>query len=291
MPATITTPSYPRLAPSAKKSCLYSPGLRSRNGRKSAKARGHLTDYMQPPPLQTPSAYPTNSDAFSVSSRRLLILSQPPRTLLGPCRPLAPVPRRPSGAPPRLSPLWRPAPLRLPRPASGTLCRPMDYSPPHTANWIYPAVFSARAVFSLLRFLCPSCQSVAASVVPVLAKSAFTMATPDSGTATAIAFRAPPFCSQDLSLWFYLLECSFKESKITSSLTKFNYAVSQLPSDVLPQVSAIISTAATADKPYEELKTALLKSLQSSIATHLHELLSKEELDDEKPSQLLHRMK
>ncbi|MPC46174.1 hypothetical protein E2C01_039884 [Portunus trituberculatus] len=99
-----------------------------------------------------------------------------------------------------------------------------------------------------------------------------------SGTAMAIAFRVPPFCSQDPSLWFSLLECSFKASKITSSLTKFNYAVSQLPSDVLPQVSAVISTAATADNPYEELKTVLLKSLQSSIATRFCELLSKEEL-------------
>ncbi|MPC87499.1 hypothetical protein E2C01_082361 [Portunus trituberculatus] len=117
------------------------------------------------------------------------------------------------------------------------------------------------------------------------------MASSDSGTATAIAFRAPPFCSQDPSLWFSLLECIFKASKITSSLTKFNHAVTQLSSDVLPQVSAVISTAATADKPYEELKTAVLKSLQTSVATRLRELLSKEKLGDKKPSQLLHRMK
>ncbi|MPC40605.1 hypothetical protein E2C01_034167 [Portunus trituberculatus] len=96
------------------------------------------------------------------------------------------------------------------------------------------------------------------------------MASSDSGTPTAIAFRAPPFCSQD-------------------PLTKFNHAVTQLPSDVLPQVSAVISTAATADKPYEELKTEVIKSLQSSVATRLRELLS-EELGDEKPSQLLLRM-
>ncbi|MPC60000.1 Retrovirus-related Pol polyprotein from transposon 17.6 [Portunus trituberculatus] len=82
-----------------------------------------------------------------------------------------------------------------------------------------------------------------------------------------------------------------KASKITSSLTKFNYAVSQLPSDVLLQVIAVISTSATADNPYEELKTTLLKSLQSSVASRLRELLSKEELRDEKPSQLLHSMK
>ncbi|MPC65798.1 hypothetical protein E2C01_059933 [Portunus trituberculatus] len=94
------------------------------------------------------------------------------------------------------------------------------------------------------------------------------MATPDSGTATAIAFRAPPFCSQDLSL-VLPARVQLQGSKITSSLTKFNYAVSQLPSDVLTQVFAVISTAASGDNLYEELKTALLKSLQSSVASRL----------------------
>ncbi|MPC64538.1 hypothetical protein E2C01_058655 [Portunus trituberculatus] len=137
--------------------------------------------------------------------RRLLRLPPPPRTLLRP--------RCPSGCP---------IPPRLPDPACGTPCRPMDYSPHHTATWIYSAVFSA--VYS---------DFLAAPVVPVLAKSAFTMNPPDSGTAMALTFRAPPFCSQDPSLWFSLLECSFKVSKITSSLTKFNHAVSHLPPEVL----------------------------------------------------------
>ncbi|MPC45983.1 hypothetical protein E2C01_039689 [Portunus trituberculatus] len=56
---------------------------------------------------------------------------------------------------------------------------------------------------------------------------------------------APYLYSQDLCLWFSPLECSFKASKITSSLTKFNH----LPPEGLPQVSAVIATAATADKP------------------------------------------
>ena len=92
-------------------------------------------------------------------------------------------------------------------------------------------------------------------------------------------------------MWFSLLECSFKAFKITNSLTKFTHAVSLLPPEVLPQVSDVIATAPTADKPYEDLKVAVLKILQSSVATRLRELLSKEELGDEKPSQLLSRMK
>ena len=117
------------------------------------------------------------------------------------------------------------------------------------------------------------------------------MTDPDATVATSVAFRAPPFCSQDPSLWFSLLECSFKASKITNSLTKFTHAISHLPPELLPQASAVIAAAPTADHPYEDLKAALLKILQTSVATRLRELLSKEELGDEKPSQLLSRMK
>ena len=117
------------------------------------------------------------------------------------------------------------------------------------------------------------------------------MTDPDTTVATSVGFRAPPFCSQDPSLWFSLLECGFQASKITNSLTKFTHAISHLPPELLPQASAVIAAAPTAATPYEDLKAALLKSLQTSVATRLRELLSKEELGDEKPSQLLHRMK
>ena len=117
------------------------------------------------------------------------------------------------------------------------------------------------------------------------------MTDPDATVAASVAFRAPPFCSQDPSLWFSLLECSFKASKITNSLTKFTHAISHLPPELLPQASSVIAAAPTADNPYEDLKATLLKILQTSVATRLRELLSKEELGDEKPSQLLSRMK
>ena len=92
-------------------------------------------------------------------------------------------------------------------------------------------------------------------------------------------------------MWFSILECGFKASMITNSLTKFTHAVSLLPPDVLPLVSHTISTASSSDTPYEDLKPTLRYSLQTSMATRLRELLSKEELGDEKPSQLLSRMR
>ncbi|XP_076067653.1 uncharacterized protein LOC143040445 [Oratosquilla oratoria] len=74
-------------------------------------------------------------------------------------------------------------------------------------------------------------------------------------------------------------------------LTKFSHACGLLPSDVLLQVSDTISKAPTSGTPYEDLKKAVLDRLESSEATRLQELLSKEELGNEKPSDLLRRMK
>lgn len=114
---------------------------------------------------------------------------------------------------------------------------------------------------------------------------------PDTPAAAAVAMKAPTFCSQDPAMWFSILECSFKASRTTNSLTKFTTAASLLPPDVLTQVSDVVISAHTSESPYEDLKAALLNRLQSSVATRLRELLSKEELGAEKPSDLLRRMK
>lgn len=107
----------------------------------------------------------------------------------------------------------------------------------------------------------------------------------------SVAFSAPPFISQDPSTWFSILECTFKASKITASLTKFVKTSTVLPADVLSQVADVVSAASTSTSPYEDLKKAVLKCLQSTVSSRLQELLSKEELGGEKPTDLLRRMK
>lgn len=111
-----------------------------------------------------------------------------------------------------------------------------------------------------------------------------------ASTASILAFRAPQFCTHDPNMWFNLVECNFKANKITSSITKFSHATSLLPQDVLTKVSDVIRKAIQSDTPYEDLKAAILKRLESSVAARLQELLSKEELGNEKPSDLLRRM-
>lgn len=114
---------------------------------------------------------------------------------------------------------------------------------------------------------------------------------PLSAMTAAVAFRGPVFCNKDPAMWFAILECNFKAANITKSLTKFNHAVALIPPESLSLVSDVVSTALNSDTPYDDLKTATLARLQSSAATRLKELLSKEELGNEKPSGLLRRMK
>ena len=101
---------------------------------------------------------------------------------------------------------------------------------------------------------------------------------------TVNTFKAPTFFSQDPSLWFTIIECNFQASHITSSLTKFTHATSLLPPDVLSQVSDAIAKAVLSNQPYEDLKSAIISHLETSITTRLQELLSKEELGNERPT-------
>ena len=115
----------------------------------------------------------------------------------------------------------------------------------------------------------------------------------DGATATAspVIFKAPEFCSHDPTLWFNLLEMNFKVNRITSSVSKFSLATQKLPSEVLTKVSDVIQLAITSQQPYEDLKKAVIDRLESTVTTRLQELLSKEELGNEKPTDLLRRMK
>ena len=104
-------------------------------------------------------------------------------------------------------------------------------------------------------------------------------------------FRAPAFCNQEPSIWFSLIESSFLANRITSSLVKFSHATALLPPDVLSQVSDIIAKAVLSNQPYEDLKSATISRLETPFTTRLQELLSKEELGNERPTGLLRRMK
>ncbi|XP_076047341.1 uncharacterized protein LOC143028867 [Oratosquilla oratoria] len=108
---------------------------------------------------------------------------------------------------------------------------------------------------------------------------------------TAVAFRAPAFCSHDPSMWFSILECNFQASSFSASLSKFSHTTIALQPNILSQVSDVVAQAVTSNTPYEDLKKVVLARLQNTIADRLQELLTREELGNERPSDLFRPMK
>ncbi|KAK4296348.1 hypothetical protein Pmani_002496 [Petrolisthes manimaculis] len=102
-------------------------------------------------------------------------------------------------------------------------------------------------------------------------------------TPTISTFRATSFSSHDPTLWFTILEVNFRAHRITTSLKKFSIATTLLPPKALTQLSDSVTAACTSDTPYEDLKTT---RLEASLSTRLQELLSKEELGNEKPTEM-----
>ncbi|GBN62894.1 hypothetical protein AVEN_145783-1 [Araneus ventricosus] len=87
----------------------------------------------------------------------------------------------------------------------------------------------------------------------------------DDATIAGVGVKLPPFWKANLALWFVQLEAQFALAGITVDDTKFNHAISAVDSEILNSV----------------------KSEASKILALLQGL----ELGDQRPSQLLTRMR
>lgn len=104
------------------------------------------------------------------------------------------------------------------------------------------------------------------------------------------SLRLPTFWSQDPELWFAQVERQFDARRIASQSAKFGHAVSALPVEIAADIRDLILHP-PGDSPYDTLKRELLDRTSLSIHRRLQQLLSAEELGDQKPSQLLRRMR
>jgi len=120
--------------------------------------------------------------------------------------------------------------------------------------------------------------------------SANTTPVPVANTVAAVAVKLPPFWTQDPAAWFSYSEATFNIRNITSSRTKYDYVVTSLPYEMIYEIKDIIASPPAAD-PYENLKKSLIARTAISERDRLRQLLSKEDLGDRKPSQLLRHMK
>lgn len=113
----------------------------------------------------------------------------------------------------------------------------------------------------------------------------------DAGSQIAhIAVKPPPFWKPNPTLWFVRLEAQFSLANITNEVTKFNHVVAALDADVLTSVSNIIVSPPT-NNPYQELKKQLIESHSESESSKIRTLLQGLQLGDQRPSQLLARMR
>ena len=112
----------------------------------------------------------------------------------------------------------------------------------------------------------------------------------ESQAVARVAVKPPPFWKSNPALWFVRLEAQFELANISTDLTKFNHVLSAVDSDILNSVSDLVLKPPETDK-YKTLKERLVKIHSESESSKIRTLLQGLELGDQRPSQLLTRMR
>ena len=110
-----------------------------------------------------------------------------------------------------------------------------------------------------------------------------------SSQVAAVQIKLPPFLPREPNLWFAQINSQFATCRITTSGTKFDYAVSSLFPEFATEVQDLLLHPPE-ETPYEVLKAELTKWTSASEQCHIQELLSAEELGNRTPSQVLRRI-
>lgn len=105
-----------------------------------------------------------------------------------------------------------------------------------------------------------------------------------------VAFKAPPFWKQNPKLYFAQIESQFVIAGITQDETKYHHVVAAIETDVIAQISDIILNPPTNLK-YEALKNRLVEQFTDSETHQLKLLLQELQLGDDRPTQLVRKMR
>ncbi|KAH9383385.1 hypothetical protein HPB48_024606 [Haemaphysalis longicornis] len=105
-----------------------------------------------------------------------------------------------------------------------------------------------------------------------------------------LQLRLPTFVRKNPHVWFAQVETVFDLHRVTSEATRFRHLLCNLPPEATDELADVIG-APLNDAPYQRLKQSILDRTTASESAHLWHLLTREELGDRRPSQLLNTMR
>ena len=101
----------------------------------------------------------------------------------------------------------------------------------------------------------------------------------------AYADKIPPFWPSDPTcmLWFMQVESQFLLRGITAQVTKFHHILANLSQKITTEVRDLLINPPK-ENPYDVLKDTFIKRTTLSEQQRLQQLLSAEDLGDQKPT-------
>ena len=105
----------------------------------------------------------------------------------------------------------------------------------------------------------------------------------------AYVVKIPPSWPSNPILWFMQVESQFMLRRITAQLMKFHYVLANLSQEIATEVRDLLMNP-PAENPYDVFKETLIKNTILSEKRLLQQLLSAEDLGDQKPTQLFQKM-
>lgn len=105
----------------------------------------------------------------------------------------------------------------------------------------------------------------------------------------SLSARIPDFWPDQPRLWFIQVEAILAQQK-AGDYANYNIVVAKLNKEVIQQVADILADPPEIGK-FDTLKTRLLEIYEESESRQIQKLISEMELGDQRPSQLLRRMR
>ncbi|KAL1235338.1 Cation efflux system protein CusC [Trichinella spiralis] len=112
---------------------------------------------------------------------------------------------------------------------------------------------------------------------------------PSSNT-VLITLTVPTFNASDPELWFLRLDLFFQHQHIVDEVDKLHMALTTMPDEAVAEFRDFLSNALNLPDPFTTFKQLCLKRTAQTKDQRILQTPTNEELNDDKPSQLLRRL-